>query len=220
MKTNEGENSSVNKTRLTVSVLCAALCLSLLSGCALFRQRVTELHGSIIGNTYTIDIFDNFGNKTLTTHGQKISVEPNIIKEQVFHENGGWGYEQSVSSVLTINIDGKQMITCGDTAIFYEKGLEPDYDFSVENIYSASSGTLSELTLASGIINSIKNDIGKSVVIVIKSQTGAPIYAFSGDSVRWEVPDDLPKFTRLIVDGKALYIHRSNFQIIDKKLLY
>ena len=208
----------MNKKRIAIGIICAALCI-VLSGCALFRQRVTELHGSIIGNTYTIDIFDNFGNKTLTTHGQKISVEPNVIKEQVFNESGGWGYQQSVSSVLTINIDGKQMTTCGDTAIFYEKGLEPDYDFSVENIYSESGGALTENTLVSGLINSVKNDFGKSVVVVVKSQTGAPIYAFSGNSVRWEVPDDLPKFTKLIVDGKALYIHRSNFQIIDKDLL-
>ncbi|MBR1813037.1 MAG: DUF5052 family protein [Lachnospiraceae bacterium] len=79
---------------------------------------------------------------------------------------------------------------------------------------------ITETTLLSGLVNSIKNDIGKSEVIIIKSQTGAPIYVFSGDSVRWEIPENLPKFTRLIVDGKALYIHRANFQIIDKSLLY
>ena len=51
------------------------------------------------------------------------------------------------------------------------------------------------------------------------AQTGAPIYVFSGRSVYWEVPDDLPKFTKLSIDGKPLYIHRANFQIIDAKLL-
>lgn len=30
---------------------------------------------------------------------------------------------------------------------------------------------------------------------------------------------DLPKMTKLMIDGKALYIHRANFQIIDKELL-
>lgn len=34
-----------------------------------------------------------------------------------------------------------------------------------------------------------------------------------------EIPDDLPKFTKLMIDGKALYIYRANFQIIDKSLL-
>lgn len=30
---------------------------------------------------------------------------------------------------------------------------------------------------------------------------------------------DLPRFTKLMIDGKALYIHRANFQIVDKALL-
>ena len=45
------------------------------------------------------------------------------------------------------------------------------------------------------------------------------IAAFSGDNVYWEIPDDLPKMTKLMVDGKALYIHRANYQIIDKDLI-
>ncbi|MEO2631421.1 DUF5052 family protein [Blautia wexlerae] len=63
------------------------------------------------------------------------------------------------------------------------------------------------------------NDFGKSCIVVIKSRLGQPIAAFSGDDVYWEVPEDLPKMTKLMVDGKALYIHRANYQIIDKKLL-
>lgn len=51
---------------------------------------------------------------------------------------------------------------------------------------------------------------------MIKSRLGQPIAAFSGDDVYWEVPEDLPKMTKLMVDGKALYIHRANYQIIDK----
>ena len=35
----------------------------------------------------------------------------------------------------------------------------------------------------------------------------------------WEVKTDLPKTTMLMIDNKALYIHRANFQIIDTKLL-
>jgi len=46
-----------------------------------------------------------------------------------------------------------------------------------------------------------------------------PICAYSGDEVYWEIPNDLPKMTKLMIDGKALYIHRANFEIIDKKLI-
>lgn len=56
-------------------------------------------------------------------------------------------------------------------------------------------------------------------MVVIKSQLGQPVTAYSGDDVYLEIPEDLPKMTKLMIDGKALYIHRANFQIIDKELL-
>ena len=43
--------------------------------------------------------------------------------------------------------------------------------------------------------------------------------AFSGECFYWVIPEDLPKMTKLMIDGKALYIHRANFQIIDKELI-
>lgn len=54
---------------------------------------------------------------------------------------------------------------------------------------------------------------------MVKSQLGQPITAYSGEKVYWEAPEDLPKMTKLMIDGKALYVHRDNFQIIDKGLL-
>lgn len=56
-------------------------------------------------------------------------------------------------------------------------------------------------------------------MVVIKSQLGQPVTAYSGDDVYLEIPEDLPKMTKLMIDGKALYIHRANFKIIDKELL-
>ena len=70
-----------------------------------------------------------------------------------------------------------------------------------------------------GILNKYKNIFVKSSVVLIQSKLGDPICAYSGDNVYWEVSQNLPKTTKLMVDGKALYIHRANFQIIDKELL-
>ena len=113
----------------------------------------------------------------------------------------------------------KEMESCGDTVIFAESGLKPDVEFSLSNINSESTGNISNLTSAARLINKYKNYFGKSRVVVIKSQLGVPICAYSGKDVYWEVPDDLPKTTKLMVDGKALYIHRANFQIIDLNLI-
>ena len=51
------------------------------------------------------------------------------------------------------------------------------------------------------------------------SGLGIPICAYSGDDVYWEVRNDLPKTTKLMIDGKALYLHRANFLILDTSLL-
>ena len=83
----------------------------------------------------------------------------------------------------------------------------------------ASSSSILDVTSLSAKLNEYKNEFGKERVVVIKSQLGQPIMAFSGKDVYWEIPEDLPKMTKLMIDGNALYIHRANFQIIDKDLL-
>lgn len=190
-----------------------------LSGCALFDDTINDIKGNLAGNGYTIETYDNYGNKVMTTTGDKINVSGNKIETTSYDSSGSviTGYE--LSSVITINIDGKQIQSCGDTCIFAQKGLEPDVDFVQQDISSESSGKIDENTYISNIVNKYKNYFGKSRVVVIKSQLGQPITAYSGDEVYWKIPEKLPKMTKLMIDGKALYIHRANFQIIDTDLL-
>ena len=144
----------------------------------------------------------------------------NVVKESTINSSdGSTSTEYSLSSVATINIDGKQIQSCGDTIIFEESGLKPDAEFQLSDIESSASGKFSENTIISGIVNDYKNFFGKGQVVVIQSQLGVPICAYSGDDVYWEARNDLPKTTKLMIDGKALYIHRANFQIIDKDLI-
>ncbi len=205
------------KKALTAAVLLVAM--TLLSGCAKLQSGIHDLRGSIIGNEYNIDIFDNNGLRTLRSHGKKIDIDNNIVEEKTYSSSSDeWYSTKTLSSVITITIDGKQLISCGDTCIFYDTRLEPEYEFYLDRAESASSGIMDSV-LISGMVNSVKNVFGKPMVVVIKSQMGAPIYAFSGNKVYWEIQEDLPRFTKLMIDGKALYIHRANFQIIDKALL-
>lgn len=205
---------------IQLAVVALALSAIFLSGCAMFGSVLNDLKGDIIGNSFNIQFYDNYGERTLVTTGDKINMKGNRIREQVYTSNGALESSYSLSSVVTINIDGKEIETCGDTAIFAEKGLTEDV--SVEEIYKVASkdnGNLLNNTLLSYNVNKFKNVIGKSRVVVIKSQMGRPICIYSGDSVYYDVRDDLPKTTKLMIDGKALYIHRANFQIIDKALL-
>ena len=197
--------------------LVAMISIFVVSGCAKLASAINDIKGSLIGNQYTIYTYDNFGNLVLETSGKKIDIAGNPVKTTSYDENGKviTGYE--LSSVITITIDGNEIESCGDTCIFVQKGLTPDVDFTTETIKSSSG--IFDITSISAKLNQYKNKFGKARVVVIESQLGNPIMAFSGDSVYWEIPEDLPKMTKLMIDGKALYIHRANFQIIDKELI-
>jgi len=198
------------------------LLLLSLAGCGIasLESSVNDIKGQLIGISFECQFYDNYGEKFLTASGTKVGMTGNIIEEAVIDSSdGSTSTEYALSSVVTISIDGNELQSCGDTIIFEESGLEPDAEFQLNDIESKSSGKFSENTIVSGIVNDYKNFFGKGQVIVIQSQLGVPICAYSGDDVYWEVRNDLPKTTKLMIDGKALYIHRANFQIIDKDLI-
>lgn len=200
-------------------IILTVLSILLLCGCSMLGSKVNDLKGSITGNTYTIDTFDNTGNLQAQMHGQNIGIRGNVIESYSYDSSGDQISNYELSSVITITVDGHEMESCGDTLVFYEDGLKPDVAFEpITSVESSSNGIL-DMNIIAGRINKVKNMFGKSRIVVIKSQLGNPIYAFSGNSVYWEIPEDLPKFTKLMIDGKALYIHRSNFQIYDKAML-
>lgn len=203
-------------------IVCLVMCMMFIfsiTGCAKFNSKINDIKGNLKGNGYTIHTYDNYGKLVLTTSGEKINIKGNAVETTNYDSNGDviTGYE--MSSVITINIDGNQIQSCGDTCIFEQKGLKPAVDFTKEEINSTSNKVISDNTYVSNIVNKYKNMFGKSRVVVIKSQLGQPITAYSGDEVYWEIPKNLPKMTKLMIDGKALYIHRANFQIIDTELL-
>jgi len=203
-------------------IVCLVMCMMFIfsiTGCAKFNSKINDIKGNLKGNGYTIHTYDNYGKLVLTTSGEKINIKGNAVETTNYDSDGDviTGYE--MSSVITINIDGNQIQSCGDTCIFEQKGLKASVDFTKEEINSTSNRVISDNTYVSNIVNKYKNMFGKSRVVVIKSQLGQPITAYSGDKIYWEIPQNLPKMTKLMIDGKALYIHRANFQIIDTELL-
>ena len=209
----------MQKKKRIMTFLLPAVLIFALSGCAKAGSIINDIHGSLIGNNYTVYTYDNYGNQTLKTSGKKISITGNKIETASYNSDGKAVTGYDLSSVITITIDGNEIESCGDTCVFIQKGLEPEVDFSLDEINSDGGNGITDNAALARALNQYKNDFGKSRVVVIKSQLGQPIAAFSGNDVYWEIPDDLPKMTKLMVDGKALYIHRANYQIIDRDLL-
>ena len=202
---------------LSLLFVCSLVFLSF-SGCAWFKSEINDLKGSITGNTYRCEFYSNYGERFMTVSGKNIDINSNIVREQTYSEESGWGYSETLSSVLTLTVDGHQIESCGSTILFIENGLEPDVDFQLTDIKS-NSEHIGDYAFIANIVNQYKNYFGKPVVVVIQGQEGQLIESFSGNEVYWKVCEDLPKTTKLMIDGKALYIHRANFQIIDKALL-
>ena len=223
------KKTQVTKQRSIVTILATALAaiiiFSTLSGCGIadlipegVKSELKTFTGRLVGVSFNAEFYDNYGAKFMNASGEKVHIDGNIVEELGVDADGNKTLSYSLSSVITIDIDGKQMQSCGNTVIFEETGLEKDVEFSLSDIESNSNG-LSSLTSVSKVVNKYKNFFGKPQVVVIQSQLGVPICAYSGKSVHWDIPDDLPKTTLLTIDGKALYIHRANFEIIDKSLL-
>lgn len=202
-----------------ISLITIVSILFSLSGCSMLESEINDIKGNLVGNEYDIYTYDNYGEKVLETSGDKISITGNEIETTSYDSDGSRITGYDLSSVITITVDGEEIQSCGDTCIFVQDGLNAEVDFTQEVIDSQTDGSFDENTMIARFVNRYKNMFGKSRVVVIKSQLGQPITAYSGDDVYWEIPDDLPKMTKLMIDGKALYIHRANFQIIDKALL-
>lgn len=208
------------KTKKTVRFLIIISCLCLLvftlSSCALFSNEMKNIKGELIGNNFTIDFYDHFGSNKLTLNGQKVGLEANYVNTETISSDGSSGTIYEMSSVITMTIDGNQVALTGDTVVFAEEGLEKLHDFELPANITTDGGTLNILDRN---INDIKNVIGTPKVVVVCSQLGVPIAAYGGKSVYWEIPDDLPKTTKLNIDGKALYIHRANYILLDTEMI-
>lgn len=207
--------------RKVVIIVVLVMSMILFSGCSIagLRNKLNEWSGSIKGNTYECQFYSNSGELFMTAEGENINMRPNIVEEYSYSDSG-WMITETMSSVITITIDGKQIESCGSTVLFIEEGLKPDVEFDTTDVkVDSNADGIGDLNIVAETVNKYKNYFGKPTVVVIQSQLGDPICAFSGQDVYWEVSGDLPKTTKLMIDGKALYIHRANFQIIDKALL-
>ena len=204
-----------------IFVVLICFCLPGCSKIAGFLSETTEIEENLTGKSYECQFYSNTGNRFMTVTGDKINIKGNKTYTYNIDSDGDTIKQYSLSSVITLTIDGKQMSSCGTTVLFLGSGLQPDISFDLSSLEHISShaDSIGDNTYIANIVNEYKNYFGKPVVAVIQSQLGDPICAFSGNDVYWEVVNKLPTTTKLIIDKKVLYIHRANFQIIDTRLI-
>ena len=205
----------MKKIKITCLICVVILAIISLSGCAMIDNVFNKVREEWSGINFVASVYDSYGNNTLKMKGSSLSI--NTLEESgIFLDSEGKDKTYQ-SSVLDVTIDGRQVLMVGDTIIFAEDGLDMITDFSIDDINSEKDTP--NIQWVDRNINKFKNKIGKNRTIIISTQMGVPIGVYQGNSVYVEVPGELPKTTRLSIDGKIMYIHRANYQIIDSSLI-
>ena len=203
--------------RFLASFLCVSLLLISLTGCSWFSNKMKNIEGTLVGNHFAIEFYDNFGNEVMSMEGEKVGLQANYIKSKSIDSDGTSSTNYELSSVVTMTVDGNQVAQTGNTIIFAEDGIKKLEDFNLPNkITTNGDGTIN---IFDRNINKIKNLLGTPKIIVVCSQLGVPIAVYGGKEVYWEIPNDLPTTTKLNVDGLALYIHRANYILLDSDMI-
>lgn len=187
------------------AIIAIALCMVIsLCGCgaAVMERIIGELKGELVGNDYQVFEYDNFGNQVLQVSGNKIAMSAEV-------DSAG-----EPTSYIDITVDGYDWMHVGSTLVFAQNGVDMITDFQIpETIETDRDGSLG-LIAADRFVNSYKNLFGKSQVVLVSSQTGTPIGLFQGDNCNVSIPSNLPKTTLVSIDGKLVYVHRANVDIM------
>ena len=195
----------MKKTIRKISIcLALILVLATFSSCAFLKNKLKNIKGELVGNSFTI-------------HGNKVGLEANYVSTDSIDSDGSTTPNYELSSVVTLTVDGSQIAQTGNTIIFAENGITKLEDFALQSTEISTSG--GSINLLDRKINKLQNLIGTPKIVIVCSQLGIPIAVYGGNSVYWEIPDDLPKTTKLNIDGKALYIHRANYILIDSSII-
>lgn len=194
------------RVRDTAILVIAFIIISgLLAGCSQLDTTLKVLKGELIGNNYVIGQWDDFGNEVFTITGKKVALSG---------QTDGTGEE---TSYLDITIDGNEWQHVGGTLVFAQAGVDVVTDFSSKDFSSAENESSGWIGFDRNI-NKYQNSFGKELVVMISTQNGTPLMLLQGDKCYTEVPSDLPKTTLVNIDGKLVYVHRANIDIMDANM--
>lgn len=200
------------KFKPIVLVIAISLIGISMFGCAKIKDLAGKIKGDLVGQQFTVTTYDDYGNKTLTVEGSKVTV--GLLQNS---DNFDKKSAEFKSEVLEVTVNGSQMFQVGNTVVFAENGLDMIEGYDVPKDVNVNKG--GGYVPLDRFVNDVKNKIGKEKTIIISSQQGIPIGVYQGKDVYVTIPEDLPKMTRINIDGKTLYIHRANYTILDSKMI-
>ena len=198
-------------------IILAAVLVILLVILALNFKNL-QFFGKKMQETFTgietvIQTYDDDGQALDYMKGKSVKIDADK-QFSMYDEDGD---EIRKSQVLQLTVGGKQALHVGSSLIAYEVGLENVLDEYSEQVTIDS--TKRTVPFINKFVNDMQNRFqGMKKVVLIRSQSGKPIATFTGDKVVFK-ETDIEKSTALIIDGKMLFIYRSDYSIYDTDLL-
>lgn len=193
--------------KLAVSAVITALLAIILTGCSYLQATISKITGDLVGSDFIITEYDNFGNTNFRVAGDKVNLKGDV------DEDG-----ELVSSYIDITIDGYEWNHVGSTLVFAEHGADMITDFQLPEDTMTTSQTSSGLMPVDRFVNNYRNLMGKKAVVLISTQNGTPIGLFQGNDCYTDIPENLPKTTMVYIDGKRVYVHKADIDIIPVEL--
>lgn len=103
-----------------VVVLTVAVLMCSLGGCS------DSESGWLEGRAFTMNAYSNTGELTLTSHAEKIGLDGNVTTDSRYYGIGtngsvSSGSTDSLSSVITVTLDGRELDSCGGYAHLHRR---------------------------------------------------------------------------------------------------
>ena len=197
----------IMKKKLTAGMLI--LSMFLLVGCQDLNMLFKGFEEDFKGLEMTIQTYDEESQMIDKITGKSIMIK----RDSTFDSD----YESADSSVIQVTVGDSEIHHVGSSMIIAEEGLENVFDEYAKTV------DIQDIERGIPIVNSMVNDFanafkGKKKVILIRSQNGTPLATYAGDNVSL-YKTSVPKSTGLLIDGKYLFVYRSDYTIYDLDLI-
>lgn len=192
------------KSRLLV--IAFVLLFLFAAGCTKERSALKDTQADLLGLSRSISVYDFDGTRTEYYEGDNVRLD-----------------KSEIANAILITMDGRSMTMVGNTALILEKGIENKLDDpafmtefqSIQAELTQPLGGGSGFTFLDKRWNKLISGVsGLKRVLIVKSESGAIIGVFQGKNVLLET-SDLEKTTKILIDGKRMHLHRTNFTIIE-----
>lgn len=168
---------------------------------------------SFKGIETTLQTYDDDGQALDRIVGTSVAIDAD--KQFALYDQDG--DEIRKSQVIKLTVGSHEALHVGSSLIAYEKGLENILDEYSEKV--SIDNTNRTVPFINKFVNDMQNRFqGKEKIVLIRSQSGKPIATFAGNKVVFK-ETEIEKSTALVIDGKLLFIYRSDYSIYDRALL-